>query len=83
MTVSADDNDDCSNNADKERGFTALFSCSNHMPLTCGYVFRGEIWGRRRPLCVRVLGAGSRVTHGRARTVLAGGWAFTPPARLF
>jgi hypothetical protein len=23
------------------------------MPLTCDYVFRGRIWGRRRPLCVR------------------------------
>jgi hypothetical protein len=34
-------------------GFTALSSCSRLMLLTCGYVLRGVIWGRRRPLCVR------------------------------
>ena len=57
-------------------GFTALSSCSSHMPMTCGYVLRGGIWDRRRPLCVR----GRRVPgserstdrgltgHGRART---------------
>ena len=38
------------------------------MPITCGYAFRGSISGRRRPLCVRALGAGDEVTHGRART---------------
>jgi hypothetical protein len=38
------------------------------MPLTCRYVLRGGIRGRRRPLCVRALGAVGRVTHGRART---------------
>ena len=53
------------------------------MPLTCGYVLRGGIWGRRRPLCVRALGAGREATHGRARTAASGGRAFTPPIRAF
>ena len=46
------------------------------MPLTCDYVFGGEIWDGRRPLCVRGLRVpGSerstdrgRTGHGRART---------------
>ena len=53
-------------------------SYSSHIPLTCGYALRGGIWGRRRPLCVRPLGAGGEVTHGRARTAASGGRAFTP-----
>src|SRR5690242_17204708 len=53
------------------------------MPLTCRYAFRGRIWGRRRPLCVRALGAGREVTHGRARTAASGGCAFMPPIRAF
>jgi hypothetical protein len=44
--------------------------------MTCGYVFRGVIWGRRRPLYVRghrVPGSErstdrGRTGHGRART---------------
>ena len=46
--------------------------------MTCGYVLRGGIWGRRRPLCVRALGAGGQVTHGRARTEAPEGRAFMP-----
>ena len=57
-----------SSRARKADGFTALSSCSSPMSLTCRYVFRGGIRGRRRPLCVRALGAGDRVTHGRPRT---------------
>ena len=40
-------------------------------------------WVRRRPLCVRALGAGREATHGRARTAASGGRAFTPPIRAF
>jgi hypothetical protein len=64
-------------------GFTALSSYSSLMPPTCRYAFRGGIWGRRRPLCVRALGAGGEVTHGRARTAASGGCAFTPRSGPF
>jgi hypothetical protein len=51
------------------------------MSLICSYAFRGGIWGRGRPLCVRALGTGDEVTHGRARTAVPGGCAFTPRSR--
>jgi len=62
--------------------------------MTCGYVLRGVIWGRRRPLCVR----GCRVSgfvrstdehgpaHGRGpkrpRTGPVGAVMLTVPARI-
>jgi hypothetical protein len=46
-------------------------------------VLRGGIWGRRRPLCVRALGAGGEATHGRARTATSGGCAFNAPIWAF
>ena len=53
------------------------------MPLTCGYAFRGWVRGRRRPPCVRALGAGGEVAHGRARTAASGGRASAPRSRPF
>ena len=52
------------------------------MPPTWDYAFKGAISGCRRPLCVRALGAGVEMTHGRGRTA-PGGRVFMPPIRAF